>query len=100
MSHIDSVTPPGPLTLAPGASRDLDVLVSGVPGDDTATLRFEASDGSVVTTTVTIDRAALEGAVNSGSPAANQVFAALVGAGTLVSAGAITGGWRFRYTAA
>lgn len=99
MSHIDSVSPAGPLTLAPGASINVDVLVSGVPGDDTATLRFTASDGSTVTSTVTIDREALKGSLGSGAPAASEVFGELVGAGTLESVGGITGGWRFRYTA-
>lgn len=99
MSHIDSITPAGPLTLAPGDSVTLDVLVSGVPGDDSVTTRFAASDGSTVTQSITIDRAALE-AITSGTPAPNQVLGELVGSGSLQSVGAITGGWRFRYTAA
>lgn len=99
MSHVDSITPAGPLVIAPGGSVDIDVFVSGVPGDDSATLRFTASDGSVITTTTTIDRDSLEG-ILTGTPQSHQVLGELVGAGSLTSVGPITGGWRFRYTAA
>lgn len=98
MSRVDSILPAGPLTVAPGDIVDFDVLVSNVPGDDTATLRGVASDGSTVTCALTIDRAALEG-ITSGSPKVHQVLCEVVGPGTVTSVGAVTGGWRFRYTA-
>lgn len=99
MSHIDSVYP-NAAPLAPGESVDLDVLVSGVPGDEAAVLRYSGSDGSVVTASITIDRSGLEG-ILTGIPQAHQVLGELVtGPGALASVGPITGGWRYRYTAA
>lgn len=102
MSHVESVSPAGPLTVLPGESVEFDVTVSGVPGDQSASLRFTGSDGSTISVGITVDLANLEGIIGPGTPAGHQVLAEVFsGPGTLEALGSGGPGIaRFRYTAA
>lgn len=101
MSHVTAVTPAGPLTVLPGAVVDFDVDVTGVPADDSGSLRFVGSDGGVILVNVTVDRADLAG-ILTGVPKPNEVLGQIVtGGGTLALVGPVGAGKiRFRYTAA
>jgi hypothetical protein len=84
VSHIDSVSPPS-ATLTPGQSVNLNVAVSGVPGDETVTVTVTASDGSAGSAQVVIDRANLEALVGgTATLQPHQIRAVLTGSGTLV----------------
>lgn len=99
MSRVDSVTPAGPTTVAPGGTVDFAVAVSGVPGDDIVTLRFAASDGSAQSVGVTVDRQQLA-AILSGAPQANEVLGEVLSGGGTLTVLSVTGGVAtFRYTA-
>ena len=74
MSHVDSLSPAGPLTATPGQVITFTLGVSGVPADSSYTVTGVGSDGVPATVTVNVDRPDVQVLLGgSGTLAANQV---------------------------
>lgn len=101
MSHIDSITPPGPVTVNPGASVDFDVAVSGVPSDVTGNLSVAGSDGVSASVVLTLDNPNLTVLIGgTGTLLGHQIRTTLGGLAGTVTVVSVTGGVaKLRYAA-